>query len=372
MRRHSAISSRTRSTKFGVSCEKVFSGYRLQVRLLPGHRKTLITSPPTDLFMILEERVIFTDKESAAEFVSYLRKSGCPCQKTVQGITGTKDLISGTLEQAVALCEAEAGRCEHEGSTEEAAAFRDAEAYHRRIIAKAEEIMAGKAPGDLIVPKGSIPADLLKFLVGPDGRTGEDAEEAPSPDLPDTLLRPLVLGMLLEGQVLVEDETGWVLGSPVRPGDLCTQFDTDTLPPIEPDALRGMTREVTVVLLEVHVVVADPLVHIVCDPDEVMEFLEDLSVADEVLDAVEDSMVTKGLIVARLFEEIEKERGVSVRVLTERLNGNVVEVPDLPVPARLKVDEEAVAAIVAELRKRDVLAGTDLKVRIAGGRWRRK
>ena len=38
---------------------------------------------------------------------------------------------------------------------------------------------------------------------------------------------------------------------------------------------------------------------------------------------------------------------------------------------KLGLDEETMAAIVAELRKRDILAGNDEKIRMAGGKKRR-
>ena len=322
--------------------------------------------------MILEERVIFTEKEDAAEFVSYLRKSGCPCQQTVQAVSGTHDNISGTLDQVVGLLAAEATECEEEGDEEGATAFRVAGDYYRKVMEKAEEILAGKSPGDIVIPRGDNPADLLNFLIEPMGRTEENAVESPSPVLPDRLLRPVALGLLLENQVLVEKDTGWVLGELFQAGDLRTSFEADTLPPIEPDALPGMNREVICDFKQVHVIVADPLVHIVCDPEEVLDFLEDLSVPDEVLDAVEENLIAKALLVSRLLEIVDLQRGISVAALTERLNEEEVEIPDFTVPAKIRIDEEIVAAMVAELRKRDVLAGTDQKVRMAGGKKPRK
>jgi len=322
--------------------------------------------------MILEERVIFTDKEDAEEFVSYLRKRGCPCQKVVQAIPGLQDHISGTLDQAIALLSAETSRCEVQEREREATDFREAEDYYRGLMAKAEEILAEKSPGDLIVPRGDNPAELLNFLIEPHGRTGENTVERPSPDLNDSLLRPIAFGLLLENRVIVEKEEGWVLGVVVGTGDLRVQVEADTLPPIEPDALLGMTREIIWDFQEVHVVVADPLVHIVCDPEELLEFLDDLSVPDEVFDALEDTLIGKDLLVSRLLEEVEQQRGITVSALTERLNGKEVEVPGFPAPAKIRADEEMVGAVVAELRKRDVLAGTDQKVMMAGGKKLRK
>ncbi len=63
---------------------------------------------------------------------------------------------------------------------------------------------------------------------------------------------------------------------------------------------------------------------------------------------------------------MEREKSLSVADIVTRLDGMGVEAEGLPVLAELRVDQVVVATMVAELRRRDILAGTDQKVRMAG------
>ncbi|HPX73994.1 MAG TPA: hypothetical protein PKW51_08780, partial [Methanoregulaceae archaeon] len=120
-----------------------------------------------------------------------------------------------------------------------------------------------------------------------------------------------------------------------------------------------------------HMVTADPLIHITCDPEQVMDLLCTLSVPEEVFDAVSEELAIKGLAVSHIITEVEEKKSTSVSALTQGLNELGISAKEITVPIQVHVDEETVAAIVAELRKRDILAGTDEKVRMAGGKRRR-
>ena len=177
--------------------------------------------------------------------------------------------------------------------------------------------------------------------------------------------------MLRVSKAVKETDDGFYLVHPIPAGELPVQFNLERFPPIEPERTGDLMMQMVYQLGRIHMVTADPLIHIACDPEEVMDLLYTLSVPEEVLDAVMEELAIKGFVFSHIITQVEEKKTISVRALTQGLNAMEIPAKVLPFPFRVEVDEETMAAIVAELRKRDILAGNDEKIRMAGGKKRR-
>ncbi len=183
--------------------------------------------------------------------------------------------------------------------------------------------------------------------------------------------RSLALVLPIQNRLISEDQEGFHLDTVIPEGSLIVELELENVPQFDPDALTGMITKLSCHYSLLHVVIADPLIHLTCDPDEVLDLLEDLSVPEEVLWAVADNLAAKSLLVATLLDTVRKEKSTDVAGLAGHLDGLEVKATDDAAPVTLEIGEEMVTAVVAELRKRDILAGNDQKIRMAGGKKRR-
>jgi hypothetical protein len=320
--------------------------------------------------MVLEERVIFTGSEDAATFVAFLRKNGCPCRKEVQAVCSETEFLTGTIDQIIPWLGTEAVRCEEDGAETDAAWFRNAEEFYRNTRDVLHEIIAGKNPGDLIFTRRDIVTDIQEFIDRAKD-SGIRGNLEISKEIGRPAARSLALVLLIQNRAISEDQEGFHLDTVIPEGSLIVELEIENVPQIDPDALTGMTTKLSCHYSLLHVVIADPLIHLTCDTDEVLDLLEDLSVPEEVLWAVADNLAQKSLLVSTLLYKVEQEKSIDVASLAGHLDGLEVKATDDATPVTLEIGKEMVTAVVAELRKRDILAGTDQKVRMAGGKKRR-
>ena len=321
--------------------------------------------------MVLEQKVLFAEGEDANAFVAFLRKAGCPSQKVVQGVAAREEILSGTLDQAISWLAGEKEHCEGEGNTEDASWFRTVEESYRQAHAYASGLLQGKQAGDLVFTKKEMMSELMELIKSfADSEEEEGQEEAPGSS-GENAIRSLVLAMLRVSNAVKETEEGFCLDRPITAGELPVKFNLEKFPPIDPERTGDLMMQMIYRISRIHMVTADPLIHIACDPDQVMDLLCTLSVPEEVFDAVTEELAIKGLAVSYIITEVEEKKSTSVSALTQGLNELGISAKETTVPIQVHVDEETVAAIVAELRKRDILAGTDEKVRMAGGKRRR-
>jgi hypothetical protein len=316
--------------------------------------------------MVLEERVIFTDAEDAATFVAFLKKNGCPCRKEAQAVCSETEILTGTIDQVIPWLGDEAARCEEEEHEKDAAWFRKAEEFYRNTRDVLHELLAEKGPGDLLFSREEIVSDI-KDLIARSGDPGTNGEQ----EFGRSAARSLAMVILVQNRFIREGPGGFRLERVAPAGSLIAEFELENVPLIDLDTLTGMTRKLSYQYSLIHIVIADPLIHLSCDPDEVLDLLEDLSVPEEVLWAVADNLAAKSLLVATLLDTVKTEKSIDVAGLAGHLNGLEVKPTDNEAPVHLTIGEEMVTAVVAELRKRDILAGTDQKIRMAGGKKRR-
>lgn len=323
--------------------------------------------------MVLEQKVLFADGEDANAFVAFLRKAGCPSQKVVQGAGAREEILSGTLDQAISWLSGEKEHCEGEGNTEDASWFRTVEESYRQAHAYASELLQGKQPGDLVFTNKEMMGELMELIKSFAGSEEEEekGQEEAHESSEKNAIRALVLAMLRVSNAVKETDDGFCLDHPITAGELPVKFNLEKFPPIDPERTGDLVMQMIYRLSRIHMVTADPLIHIACDPDQVMDLLCTLSVPEEVLDAVTEELAIKGLVVSHIITEVEEKKSISVSALTQGLKEMEISAKEIPVPIRVHVDEETMAAIVAELRKRDIFAGTDEKVRMAGGKKRR-
>jgi len=315
--------------------------------------------------MVLEEKILFTNAEDAARFVAYLRKAGCPCQKAVHGVASMEEILAGRLDEIIAWLTRERSRCEEEGREEEATWFRAMEENYRQAREIIAGLLEGKAVGDTIFTNEEIVEEFNALI------ESVNDQQAAERLLAGKTARALAFALLEENDVVKQDDLQYHLTRMVAPDDLTSSFDIDTIPFVDLEKTGGLSQEILYRFEQIHIVTADPLIHIACDPDEVLDFLEELSVPDEALDAISEDFAGKALIVSAILNEVEKRKSTSVAELTECLNMMEVGGPDSPLLTRIVIQRETVASMVGELLKRDVLAGNEQKVRMAGGKRRR-
>ncbi len=323
--------------------------------------------------MVLEQKVLFAEGEDANTFVAFLRKAGCPSQKVVQGTAAREEVLSGTLDQAISWLSAERVHCEGEGNTEDASWFRTVEESYRQAHAFASGLLKEKQPGDLVFSKKEMMDDLMEIIrsYADSEEEEEDTHEEAPESSGESAIRALVLAMLRVSNAVKDTPDGFCLDRPITVGELPVKFNLEKFPPIDPERTGDLVLQMIYRLSRIHMVTADPLIHIACDPEQVMDLLSTLSVPEEVFDAVSEELAIKGLVVSHIITEVDENKTTSVSALTQALNEMKISAKEIPAPIRFHVDEETVAAIVAEFRKRDILAGTDEKVRMAGRKRRR-
>lgn len=314
--------------------------------------------------MVLEEKVVFDGADDAAAFIAFLRKKGCPCQKAVQGLVRVDDVLTGTLDQALAWLAEEEKRCEGGGKDRDATWFRTARESYGQARDQVGVLLSGRGPGEVLFTRQEQVEDISALLSDVTGRITSKGGAPREPG--DSGVRTLAFMLLQESGVVSETPEGFILRKLTSPGEVRVELSLGTMPLIDLDDTPGMSRKMCYEVKPVYVVTADPLIHVVCDPDEVMEALEGLDIPEEELDILSENLAGKQLLLSALLREVEREKSLSVADIVTRLDGMGVEAEGLPVLAELRADQEVVATMVAELRRRDILAGTDQKVRMAG------
>lgn len=319
--------------------------------------------------MVLEERVIFEVAEDATEFVAFLKKKDCPCRKEVQMITCDETWLSGTLDQVISWLGAEAARCQENGEDADSLWFGKAGEYHQNVRDISQNIMEENAVGDLVSTRDELVDEIVNLITETDGEPGDDT---PGSNPRDSAAHSLALLTLAQNGVVHEEPDGFRLEQVTPAGSLRISLNLSIFPPIELDGEMGLTRIHDRDFRLIHVVVADPLIHITCDPGEILDFLDELSVPDDVLDALEESLASTALLISLIVREVGQAGVTDVATLAASLNGVEVTGQEDGTPVRIGLDEEIVSSVVSVLRKRDILAGTDQKIRMAGGRTRRR
>lgn len=331
--------------------------------------------------MVLEETVIFTEEDDAAEFISFLRKKGCPCQKVVRGMVYREEVMAGKLSQIISWYGKEAGRYEEmEDGQEEATWFHAGQQKYQQCRERIGELLAGRVPGDILYTSRDLEGTMKSFLSrkSPEilSQLFKDTGDEDSGDIPvvpgptgengPSSEYPFILAhlMMSENGVVTETPDGFSMKRQVSPGDIQLEISLGSIPKIDLDNVPDLVPKIKMGLDPAYVVIADPVIHLVCEPDEVMELLEGMELDDAVLDAVLENLYGKQLIIDAIIEEIEQAGVISVSDLAIRMKER--EGTGLPPTIEFFLSPLIVTAVVTELRKRDVLAGNDQKIRIAG------
>ncbi len=330
--------------------------------------------------MFLEETVTFYEEEEAAEFIAFLRKQGCPCQRLVRGSIFREEVITGTLDQLITWYGKEIARYEETGSSEkEIAWFQAGQEKFRQSREHIRGLIAGRTPGDILYTSQDVEAAMHavfppKATNVPSGScestvNGEPVDSAVLPgssgkqDSP--LKNPLFMvhWMLRENGVVTETPEGYALARETDPGGISLEMCLDHMPDIDLMNAPGMAPTLQIGLDPMYVIIADPLIHFVCDPEEVIELLRRMEMADEVFETVAENLFGKQLIVQAIIEEVGQAPGISVADLAERIRKRAAG-DHLPM-VEFFIELPILTSVVTEMRKRDILAGNDQKVRVA-------
>lgn len=345
--------------------------------------------PPSrhDEYMILGETITFYEEVDASEFVAFLREKGCPCQQVIKGTIFREELISGTLEQMITLFGKEALRYDQIGSCEkEVGWFQSHQQKYMDSLEQIRRLIAGRTPGDILYTSQDVESaktamftpeipEVLSQLDerAEDGEIGDNTvQPGPSgragPPLDSTLYR--VHWILEDNGVVTGTPEGFSLVREVVAGDIVIEISLEFMPDLDFKNATGMTQKTQIGLDPVYVVTVDPLVHFMYEPEVVINILREMEMSDEVFETVVENLQGKYLIINAIMEELEKAGGLPVTDLAGRIKERA---PGVHQPVlELFLDPAIITMVITEMKKRDILAGNDSNVRLAGKKTGRK
>lgn len=193
-----------------------------------------------------------------------------------------------------------------------------------------------------------------------------DGSEAEMAEEPVVEGYPLYLAhwMLQNSGVVAAAPEGYRLQREIAAGEVIMEASPENMPEVPLPDTAGMGRKMHFSLRPIWVVVADPVIHFVCEPDEVADILEELADEDTCL-AVAENLSGKQLNISSLIEVVRNQPGVSLDGLAGRLSGMSTGEEENSVPFDILLDRETLGLLVSELRKQSILAGNDRKIRPA-------
>jgi len=323
--------------------------------------------------MVLSETVIFDKEDDAAEFTAFLRKKGCPFRKGVRGRISSEEEMQGALDTIIAWFEAEAQRC---GEGADAAWFRKTATNYVQARERIGALLAGHAPGDILYTakelekaKIAVAAEAFRKIYPEvfsqmESVLGREVDRYGLP--PGQYPLFMCHWMLKENGIITETPRGARLERLVPAGEVMIGISMREIPGAGMDHAPDLATTLLTGIDIGYVVTADPAIHFCCKPDEVMEALDGLDVDEDMLGDLEMNLAGKAMVIQAIIGELEREDGISVEDLYGRLQGKRIEAGEEVPTSELMLDKEVIRMIVAELRKRDLLAGNDQRVRLPG------
>lgn len=329
--------------------------------------------------MVLSETVIFDKEDDAVEFTAFLRKKGCPFRKEVRGRVSSEEEMRGSLDTITGWFEAEAKRC---GEEPDAAWFRKTATNYGQARKRIGALLAGHTPGDIIYTgkelekaKIALAAEAFRKIY-PDifaqmeSVPGRDADRYRIP--PGEYPLFMCHWILKENGIITETPQGARLERLVPAGEVMIGISTREIPGAGMDHAPDLATTLLYGIDIEYVVTADPEIHFCCEPDEVMEVLDGLDVDGDMLADLEMDLSGKAMVIRAIIGELEREDGISIEELAGRLQGKRIDAGEAAPASELRLDRDVIRMIVAALRKRDLLAGNDQRVRLPGKGKRQK
>ena len=309
--------------------------------------------------MVLEETVVFENTADADVFIAFLRKRGCASRKTVSSEVALEEVYCGTLDQLISWQTRAAEECEADGHMQDAAWFRSGAEKYTQVRDRITVLIAGKGPGDLLYTYRDMEEEFSAMIP----RATEILSRAQTgrPVLDECPLLVVSYIMSESGHIEKTPEGYRLVKTPV-PGEVRAEL-AGNIPEVSEDLFEELTTRVNYTLYPEVRVTIEPSVYFLCEPEELLDILMDLSIDDESLDIIESDLYAKKLIITSLVDVVEQAGTITLTDLTRTLR-EYHSKAEATRNISLALSENITAMVVADLKKLEILGGKDPVVRI--------
>jgi hypothetical protein len=307
--------------------------------------------------MVLGETVVFFCREDASAFSLFLKTRKCPSRIRMRGEVTPEEVVTGTLDQIIALFGRQEERWKENGEGETRDWFRKRREKFEEVRSEMERLLSGRVPGELLYRHADLEASEKEIRAclrdptanrKPGGYPLSDAH-----------------GFLRENGVVRESPEGFTLEREVRPGDIRFELSLEGMPAPDPRDLQGFDRAVQYYLDILYILTIDPVIHFRCDPVEMIHMLGEMDVDDDHLAIFQMNLDGKKRCITALVDELKRAGPLTIDELERRLGNGVLQSGGKRV--QIFGDPGGIAALVLALKNLHILTGTGAQVRLAGG-----
>jgi hypothetical protein len=336
--------------------------------------------------MVLEESLVFYNREDADAFITFLKKKGCHPVKWTEGVVTEDTTITGGLGEVIAFLEKAE---ELSGSGGPEVAITSSELAKTIVSASAGGKLL-KQTNALLLMSLKLTHGALKDLVerhneGDVIYTREDvlkiqkeladlADSHKQDELTAGILErmPLFscLGLLGEYDLIATSPEGIILQKKIEPDHLLIERNVP-----DPSALGNELLEEYDVSLDRVVrfstqvrVRTGPELYFTCDTGEIFTALLDLAVDPECLDLLMRNSAHKASIINEITGLLQFYKKISLDEIIQRLDEFVLVTDDLEGEAMSGyASAEFVREVIRDLRTAKIIRGTDDNLRLEKG-----
>lgn len=347
--------------------------------------------------MVLEELLLFDNKEDADEFAHFLKARKCPARITIQSIVRDECFLEGRLGGFFQLLEKlesmQPGEDDDGDMDEDESSYDEDDSLYTgladdeeddqmipvRIMLKVmrldlerawvyySDIIGENQPGDLVVKSEDLNEELLDMLSSIEA----DDEGLPRPFFID-YIRELHYRQCLEKNGLIEDSPeGIVLKKRIDPADIVITRLPTTRYEEDEEIVRpfGLVNHTSTNFDTRYSLMIDPKLHFLFTPDEISEALEELSVNDESWDALLVHMSRTQQLLHIMLGVIGNEKMIPVDELYRIFDNYRVDTSGNGGRTGIHVSSEYINDLIEDLRKLRVIQGNNDRIRLATQKW---
>ena len=344
--------------------------------------------------MVLEELLLFNDKEDAEQFVHFLKSRKCPARLNIQGSIKDELLLEGRLGgffELLEYLESEYPGADDDDDDEtddddddsffsdnfdddvdeQGIPIRVLLDFMRKDLEKMwdyiSDMMDRNQPGDLIFTTDELKEDLSGMISSVETTDEED----PRPVLLNFVRRLKDLQCLKQNGIVEQVQGGIVLTKRIDPADLVITRplmipDTEDDEEIRP---YGVSHLTDTYYHTQYILTIDPKLPLIFTPFEIGEALVDLSVDEESMDDLLKNMFWKQQLVHVVVQIIEDAKVISMEKLVPVLDNYQGARGVDGERIGFYVSYEYLEAFIDDLRKLRVLQGNNDRIRLTNQKF---
>ena len=336
--------------------------------------------------MVLEESLVFNNREDADKFIGYLEKKGCHAVKWTEGVVSEETTLTGVLIEVIAFLEkgeelSGSGGPEVAGTSSELAKTiisgltggKNPTLTNAQLLASLKltyrvlkDLVEGRNEGDVIYSR----EEMLKIQK----ELTDLAESSGRNELTAGLIErmPLFscLGILGENELIGTSPEGIILLKKIEPDHLIIERKVPDASAFSDELLDECDISLNrVVNFSTQVRVrTGPELYFTCETEEIFIALLGLAVDPECLDLLMRNSTHKASITDEITGLLQFYKKISLDELIQRLDEFVLVTDDLEEDAMSGyASEEFVREMIRDLRTAKIIRGTDDNLRLEKG-----